>query len=99
MYSMWSAPSDRDYCVSLDAGSEYPNADDTEICRCCGARWDSGEACEEWCVTNQAALELAPDLPLVIEEEALTALDGGLKQMRRMGWIEPRMSFETERLD
>jgi|AGTN01.2.fsa_nt_gi hypothetical protein len=74
MYSMWNAPSDRDYYASFDAGGGYPDADDVEICLCCEARWDSGAACEEWCETNRAALEPAPDLPFIIEEEAFAAL-------------------------
>jgi hypothetical protein len=97
MYSMWNAPSDRDYYASLDGGSGYPDADDVERCWCCGARWESGDACEEWCETNQAALEPAPDLRVATEEEALTALGGGLEQVRRVGWIALYAVFEAER--
>jgi hypothetical protein len=74
MYSMWNAPSDRDYYDSLGAGSTYPDEDEAEICQCCGARLDLGEACEEWCMTNQAASEPVPVCLSAIEEQDLTFL-------------------------
>ena len=42
MWSMWNAPSDRDYYDPLGA---YCDEDEAEICVDCGARWDRGEAC------------------------------------------------------
>ena len=52
MWSIWNAPSDRDYYdpSGLDEGDEQP-----EYCQHCGARWD--QACEEWCDTNAPASE------------------------------------------
>jgi hypothetical protein len=49
MWSMWNAPSDRDYYDPFGADCDK---DEPEICGDCGARWDRGEACEEWCATN-----------------------------------------------
>ena len=48
MWSMWNAPSDGDYYDSLGVDCDE---DEAEICEDCGARWDRGEACEEWCTT------------------------------------------------
>jgi hypothetical protein len=48
--SMWNAPSDRDY---NDPFGAYDEEDKADICGDCGAWWDLGEACEEWCETNQ----------------------------------------------
>jgi len=55
MWSMWNAPSDRDYYdpFGLDCDDCEP-----EICGDCSARWDRGEACEEWSATNRAEPEL-----------------------------------------
>jgi hypothetical protein len=53
MWSMWNAPSDRDYYepYGRDEENEQP-----EYCQYCGARWD--QACEEWCDTNAPASEV-----------------------------------------
>ena len=55
MWSIWNAPSDRDYygCSGSDDQDDEP-----EYCFHCGARWD--QACEEWCCTNASASEPAP---------------------------------------
>ena len=37
-----------------------------EICGDCSARWDRGEACEDWCATNQPVPELSS---LAVEEQ------------------------------
>ena len=50
----WNAPSDRDYCDPLGLDCDE---DEAEICEDCGARWDVGEACEEWCETNRPVPE------------------------------------------
>ena len=56
MWSMWNAPSDRDYYdpYGWDEGEEQ---DTPERCGHCGARWD--QACEEWCDSNASASEFA----------------------------------------
>jgi len=48
MWSMWNAPSDRDYYDPLGVDCDE---DEPEICEDCCARWDRGEAC--WCETNR----------------------------------------------
>ena len=53
MYSMWTAPSDRDYYDPFGHG-EQPEDDREPFCSC-GARSD--QACEEWCATNLPAEE------------------------------------------
>ena len=50
MWSMWNAPSDRDYYDALGLDCDV---DEPEICGDCRARWDLGEGCEEWCETNR----------------------------------------------
>lgn len=57
MWSMWSAPSDLEYYDSLGGDRDE---DQPEICEDCDARWDLGEACEEWCATNRGVPELVP---------------------------------------
>ena len=64
MWSMWNAPSDRDYYDQLGVDCDQ---DEPEICEDCGARWDRGEACEEWCATNRAEPEPAPSSCLAVE--------------------------------
>jgi len=54
MWSMWNAPSDLDYYDSFGA---FCDEDEAEICEDCGARWNLGEACEEWCETNRPVPE------------------------------------------
>ncbi|MCZ2079320.1 MAG: hypothetical protein LC130_30505 [Bryobacterales bacterium] len=93
MYSMWNAPSDRDYYDSLGGGSVYASEDNAEVCLCCDARWDLGKACEEWCETNRAALEPAPALPSVTEEQELPPLAG----LENAGWTALRALTEVER--
>jgi hypothetical protein len=53
--SMWNAPSDRDYYDPLGVDCD---GDEPDICGDCSARWDRGEACEEWSATNRAEPEL-----------------------------------------
>lgn len=93
MYSMWNAPSDRDYYGSLGAGCPYEDEDDVETCPCCGARWDLEEVCEEWCETNEAADEPAPGLPSVSEEPELPFL---LTSVENAGWIALLALSEVE---
>ena len=62
MWSMWNAPSDRDYYDPLG----LDDVDEPEICEDCGARWD--RACEEWCETNRPASEPVPVSCLAVEE-------------------------------
>jgi hypothetical protein len=52
MWSMWNAPSDRDYYEAYGWDEED---DQSEYCQHCGARWD--QACEEWCDSNAPASE------------------------------------------
>lgn len=54
MWSMWDAPSDRDYYEQFNP---YPPDEDDERCIDCGARWDKGEVCEPGCIYNQPAEE------------------------------------------
>jgi hypothetical protein len=56
MWSIWNAPSDRDYYEQF--GWDGEEADEPEYCGHCGARWD--QACEEWCYSNAPAPEPAP---------------------------------------
>jgi len=56
MWSMWNAPSDRDYYDPDGRGEED---DEPEGCVHCGARSD--QACEEWCTTNAPASEAASE--------------------------------------
>ncbi len=55
MWSMWNAPSDRDY---YDPYGSDEQGEEPEYCGHCGARWD--QACEEWCCTNAPASEPTP---------------------------------------
>ena len=55
MWSMWNAPSDRDYYDPYGADEQD---EEPEYCCHCGARWD--QACEEWCFTNAPASEPVP---------------------------------------
>ena len=71
MWSMWNAPSDLDYYDSFGA---YCDEDEADICGDCGARWDRGEACEEWCATNWAEPEPVPASWPAVEEEEVTLL-------------------------
>jgi hypothetical protein len=62
---MWNAPSDRDYyALGLDCDVAEP-----EICGDCRARWDLGEACEEWCETNRPVAEPVPESRLAVKEQ------------------------------
>ena len=69
MWSMWNAPSYRDYCDPFGA---YCEEDEPEICEDCGACWDRGEACEDWCETNRPEAEPVPVSCLAVEEEEVT---------------------------
>lgn len=55
-WSMWNAPSDRDYYGHV--GEPEPE----ELCFSCGA--GELQACEESCATNRPADEPAPAAPL-----------------------------------
>ena len=57
MWSMWNAPSDRDYYDS-SIWDECEEDDEPEYCGQCGAGWH--QACEDWCDTNAPASEPAP---------------------------------------
>ena len=72
MWSLWNAPSDRDYYDSL--GADW-DEDEAEICEDCCARWDRGEACEEWCATNRAEPEAVPVSCLTVEEQEVNFLE------------------------
>lgn len=52
MWSMWDAPSDRDYYGDCEPPEQM------ERCYSCGA--DDLHPCEEWCDTNRPAEEPAP---------------------------------------
>jgi hypothetical protein len=54
MWSMWNAPSDRDYYDPF-GWDEAEEQDDPDCCGHCGARSD--QACEEWCYRNASASE------------------------------------------
>ena len=66
MWSMWNAPSDRDYYDPLGLDSDE---DESEICEDCDARSDRGEACEEWCETNRPVPEPVPVGCSPVEEQ------------------------------
>jgi hypothetical protein len=79
MWSLWNAPSGRDYYVSgwerftsrlhyYDPFGAYCNEDEPEICEDCSTRGDRGEACEDWCETNRPEPEPAPISRLTVEE-------------------------------
>jgi hypothetical protein len=51
MWSIWNAPSDRDYYDRFGWADEED--DEPEYCGHCGARWD--QVCEEWCYSNAPA--------------------------------------------
>lgn len=55
MWSIWNAPSDRDY---YDSYGDSNQDDEPKYCGHCGARRD--QACEEWCCTNAPASEPEP---------------------------------------
>jgi hypothetical protein len=57
MWSMWNAPSDRDYYDSR-GWDEFDEDDEPRYCGHCGAQWD--QACEESCYTNAPAFEPPP---------------------------------------
>ena len=61
----WNAPSDRDYCDPFGAYCD----EEAEICGDCGARWDRGEACEDWCAMNRPVPEPVPVSCLAVEEQ------------------------------
>ena len=73
MWSMWNAPSDRDYYYPL--GADW-DEDQAEICADCDARRDLGEACEDWCETNRAAPEPVPVSCLSVEEQEVNFFEG-----------------------
>jgi hypothetical protein len=77
MWSMWNAPSDRDYYNWWSADCDE---DEPDICGGCGARWDLGETCEEWCATNRAEPEPVPITRLGVEEQEVTFFEGALNK-------------------
>jgi hypothetical protein len=66
MWSMWNAPTNRDY---YDPFGAYCVENEGEICEDCAARWDLGEACEDWCETNRPVPEPVPVSCLAAEEQ------------------------------
>ena len=56
MWSIWNAPSDRDYYDPFGWNDEKD--DEPEYCGHCGARWD--QPCEESCYSNAPASEPVP---------------------------------------
>jgi hypothetical protein len=72
MWSMWNAPSDRDY---YDPFGAYCDEDEAEICVDCGARADRGDACEEWCATNRADPEPVPVSCVAVEEQEVNVFE------------------------
>lgn len=70
MWSIWNAPSDRDY---YDCYGDGDQDDEPEYCGHCGARWD--QACEEWCCTNAPASEPTPtegyDRPVGVPQDVV----------------------------
>ena len=69
MWSMWNAPSDRDYYDPLGLDCDE---NECEICEDCGARSDRGEACEDWCETNRPVREPVPISYPTVEEQEVT---------------------------
>ena len=85
MWSMWNAPSDRDYYDSLGADCDE---DEPDICGDCGARWDRGEACEDWCATNRAEPEPVPVSRLAVEEQQVNFFEeAGINEVPRLGHV------------
>jgi hypothetical protein len=73
MWSMWNAPSDRDYYDPFGADRDE---DEAEICGDCGGRWDRAVACEEWCTTNRAEPESVPVSCPAVEEQEVNFFEG-----------------------
>ena len=67
MWSMWNAPSDRDY---YDPFGVDCDVDEPEICGDCSAQWDRGEACEDWCETNRPVPE-----PVAVSEQEVNLFE------------------------
>jgi hypothetical protein len=85
MWSMWNAPSDRDYYGSLGADRDE---DEPDICGDCGARLDRGEACEDWCATNRAEPEPVPVSRLAVEEQQVNFFEeAGINEVPRLGHV------------
>src|SRR5215472_590249 len=80
VWSMWNAPSDRDY---YDQCGAYCDGDEPEICEDCGARWD--RACEDWCETNRPASEPVPVSCLAVEEQEVNFEEAGANEVLRLG--------------
>jgi len=72
MWSMWNAPSDRDYYDPLGLDCDE---DEAEICVDCSARWDRGEACEDWCETNRPVPEPVAVSCLAVEEQEVNVFE------------------------
>ena len=75
MWSMWNAPSDRDYYdpLGLDCDEDEP-----EICEDCGARWN--QACEDWCETNRPVAETVPIICPTLEEQEVTFFEETIRR-------------------
>ena len=97
MWSMWNAPSDRDYYESFGA---YCDEDEWEICVDCGARWDRGEACEKWCATNRAEPEPVPVGCLAVEEhESNFFEEAETNEVPRLGGFSCGLAGRSRRPD
>ena len=91
MWSMWNAPSDRDYYNPFEA--DY-DEDETDICGNCCARWDRGEACEDWCETNRPVPEPVPVSCLAVDEQEGNFFEEA--QMRFRVWVTFRAASQAE---
>lgn len=60
MWSMWDAPSDRDY---YDQFNLHPEEEEEPNCWDCGARWD--QVCGECCPSRLPAAEPAPNFAAI----------------------------------
>ena len=76
MWSMWNAPSDRDYYDQFGVDCDQ---DEPESCGNCGARWGLGESCEEWCETNRAKPEPVAASGLAVDEQEIALFEGADK--------------------
>ena len=80
---MWNATSDRDYYDPLGLDCDL---DEPEICEDCGARWDRGEACEDWCETNRPVPEPVPVSCLAVDEQEGNSFEeAGTNEVPRLG--------------
>ena len=94
MWSMWNAPSDRDYYepMGLDCDEDEP-----EICGDCSARWDRGEACEDWCETNRPVPE--PVAVSCLEQKVTFLEEAGTNEVPRLGDVSRGISSRSSQPD